>query len=72
MSNILSYASFAIAVAAMVVASQSAVGEKQKPIAGTYAFAKNSSEPAITPAWVYYPSQFVNKAKFVEREYPQF
>lgn len=72
MSNVLSYASFAIAIAAMVVASQSAVGEKQESVAGTQAFVTNSPEPVITPASVYYPSQFVNKAKFVEREYPQF
>ena len=70
MSSVLSYASFAIAIAAMVVASQSAVGEKHQP--GTQAVVTNSSEPAIASAWVYYPSQFVNKARFVEREYPQF
>jgi hypothetical protein len=71
MSNMLNYVSFAIAVAALVMASQSAVGEKPAAFAGTHVV-HYPSEPAISAAWVYYPSQFVNKAKYVEREYPQF
>ncbi|MGH8718607.1 MAG: hypothetical protein ACREV0_06640 [Burkholderiales bacterium] len=65
MNSVLSYASFGIAVAALVVASQSAVGEKPTEFAGTQV-AQVSSEPAITAAWVYYPAQFVNKARHAE------
>lgn len=72
MSNVLNYASFAIAVAALVMASQSAVGEKPAAFAGSHFASNHLSEPAITAALGYYPSQFVNSAKYVEREYPQF
>jgi hypothetical protein len=65
MNNVLSYASFAVAIAALVMASQSAVGEKPSRFTGTHV-AYTSNEPAIASAWVYYPSQFENKAKRIE------
>lgn len=71
MNNVLSYASFAIAVAALVMASQSAVGEKAGVFTGTQVAAA-TSEPAIAAAWVYYPAQFQNKANRIEPLPPQF
>lgn len=71
MNNVLGYASFGIAVAALVMASQSAVGEKPEAYTGTQV-AQVSSEPAITAAWVYTPAQFVNSARRIEPLPAQF